>query len=235
MANVFKRVFKWGQSEAHSALDRFEDPIKLTEQGIRDLNKDLEASLQSLAEVKALTIRAKREVTEKKEIASDYEKKAMLLLKKGQSGDLDNDESERLATEALNKKEEALKRATSLTKDTQNHEGQVGKLEVNIQHLKEQINKWENEMASLKARAKVSSATKKMNAQMAKVDSGGTVAMLEKMKDKVAEEEALAESYGEIAQIDKSIDNEIDNALKGATPASSDSLADLKSKMGINK
>lgn len=235
MANVFKRVFKWGQSEAHSALDRFEDPIKLTEQGIRDLNKDLEDSLKSLAEVKALTIRAKREATEKKEIASDYEKKAMLLLKKGQSGDLDNDESERLATEALNKKEEALKRATSLTKDTQNHEGQVGKLEVNIQHLKEQINKWENEMASLKARAKVSSATKKLNAQMAKVDSGGTVAMLEKMKDKVAEEEALAESYGEIAQIDKSIDNEIDNALKGATPASSDSLADLKSKMGINK
>ena len=235
MANVFKRVFKWGQSEAHSALDRFEDPIKLTEQGIRDLKKDLEASLKSLAEVKALGIRAKREAVEKKEVASDYEKKAMLLLKKGQSGDLDNAEAERLATEALNKKEEALKRATSLTKDTQKNEGQIAKLESNIQHLKDQINKWENETASLKARAKVSSATKKLNAQMAKVDSGGTVAMLEKMQDKVAEEEALAESYGEIAQIDKSIDNEIDSALKGATPSSSDSLAKLKSKMGINK
>ena len=53
------------------------------------------------------------------------------------------------------------------------------------------------------------------------------------MKDKVAGEEALAESYGEIANIDKSIDNEIDNALKGASPVASDSLAELKAKMGI--
>ncbi|NKB24381.1 MAG: PspA/IM30 family protein [Kiritimatiellae bacterium] len=235
MASIFRRMFKWGQSEAHSALDRFEDPIKMTEQGIRDLKKDLEASLKSLAEVKALAIRGKREAAEKKEIASDYEKKAMLLLKKGESGNLDNVEADRLAMEALNKKEEVFKRATSLLKDTQHQEGHIAKLESNIQHLKGQISKWENETASLKARAKVSVATKKLNAQMAKVDSNGTVAMLEKMKDKVAEEEALAESYGEIAQIDKSIDNEIESALKGETPTASDSLAALKAKMGINK
>lgn len=233
MVNVFKRLFKMGQSEAHAALDRFEDPIKMTEQGIRDLKKDLENSLKSLAEVKALAIRAKRESAEKKEIAADYEKKAMLLLKKGQSGDLDSAEAERLATEALGKKEEAFKRATDLSGDLQHHEGMVSKLEANVQAVKSQISKWENETATLKARAKVSAATKKLNAQLAKVDSNGTVAMLEKMKDKVAEEEALAESYGEIANIDKSIDNEIDNALKGAGPAASDSLAELKSKMGI--
>ena len=108
MANVFKRLFKFGQSEAHSALDRFEDPIKMTEQGIRDLKKDLENSLKSLAEVKALTIRSRRESAEKKEIAADYEKKAMLLLKKGQNGDLDSAEAERLATEALDRKSTRL-------------------------------------------------------------------------------------------------------------------------------
>ena len=43
--NVFKRLFRVGEAEAHSALDKLEDPIKMTEQGIRDLKKDLDASL----------------------------------------------------------------------------------------------------------------------------------------------------------------------------------------------
>ena len=34
-------------------MDKLEDPIKMTEQGIRDMKKDLESSLKALAEVKA--------------------------------------------------------------------------------------------------------------------------------------------------------------------------------------
>ena len=37
--NVFKRLFKVGEAEAHSAMDQLENPIKMTEQGIRDLKK----------------------------------------------------------------------------------------------------------------------------------------------------------------------------------------------------
>ena len=54
--NVFKRIFKIGQAEAHSLVDKIEDPIKLTEQGIRDMKKDLDKSLEALAQVKALAI-----------------------------------------------------------------------------------------------------------------------------------------------------------------------------------
>jgi len=56
MFNFFKRLFKVAQSEAHSAVSKLEDPIKLTEQGIRDLKGDLESSLKNLAEVKAISI-----------------------------------------------------------------------------------------------------------------------------------------------------------------------------------
>ncbi len=51
--NIFKRLFKIGQSEANAAIDNMEDPIKLTEQGIRDLKDDLSKNLESLAQVKA--------------------------------------------------------------------------------------------------------------------------------------------------------------------------------------
>ena len=46
--NIFKRLFKIGQAEANSAVDKLEDPIKMTEQGIRDLKKDLSAALQAI-------------------------------------------------------------------------------------------------------------------------------------------------------------------------------------------
>lgn len=234
MFRVFKRLFKVAESEAHSALDKLEDPIKMTEQGIRDLKKDLESSLKNLAQVKAITIQLKKEQAEKKQIASDYERKAMLLLEKGQKGGLDAGEADRLASEALVKKDGALQQATTASANLVNQEKMVGQLEANVKKLKSQISLWENELTTLRARAKVASATKKLNQQLAQVDSDGTIGMLEKMKTKVREDEALAQSYGEMAQIDTNLDMEINKALEGeVNPQASDSLADLKKKMGI--
>ena len=59
--NVFKRLFKVGEAEMHSAVEMLENPIKMTEQGIRDLKKDLDSSLKALAEVKAMAIRSKND------------------------------------------------------------------------------------------------------------------------------------------------------------------------------
>ena len=58
--NIFRRLFKIGSAEANSLVDKLEDPIKMTEQGIRDLKNDLGSALQALAEVKALAIRFKK-------------------------------------------------------------------------------------------------------------------------------------------------------------------------------
>ena len=236
MLQAFKRLFKMAQSEAHSAIDRFENPIKMTEQGIRDLKKDLENSIRSLAQVKALTIRLKKEASDKKQIAGDYERKAMLLLEKGQKGGMDASESDRLASEALAKKEAAITQATTASQDIVNQEKMIAQLESNIKKLKSQIGQWENELVTLRARAKVASSTKKLNQQLAQVDSDSTLAMLEKMKTKVQEDEALAESYGDMAAIENNIDTEINKALAGGSnPKAADSLASLKAKMGINK
>ena len=45
--NVFRRLFKIGEAEAHSAIDKLEDPTKLTEQGNRDHKADLDKSLKA--------------------------------------------------------------------------------------------------------------------------------------------------------------------------------------------
>ena len=233
--SIFKRLFKIGEAEANSAIDKLENPIKLTEQGIRDMKKDLEKSLQALAEVKAMAIRAKSEISNHSESAKDYEKKAMMLLKKSQDGELDPAEADRLASEALVKKEEAISHVGRATEDLKRFETSIAQLDKNVKTLKSNISKWENELKTLKARVKVSTATKNLNKQLAQIDSTNTVSMLEKMKDKVAQDEALAESYGEIANESKSVDEEIDKILDSPSQKSSDSLAELKKKMGIDK
>ena len=100
--SILKKVFKIGQAEAHSLLDQLENPIKLTEQGIRDLKNDLDESIKALAEVKAIAIRTRTSISQHEEAAKDYEKKAMLILNKAQEGGISNEEADRLATQFLN-------------------------------------------------------------------------------------------------------------------------------------
>lgn len=75
MFSFFKRLFRIGAAEAHSALDKLENPIKMTQQGIRDLKEDFDKSLKSLAEVKAIAIRTNREVETYKNNAAGTSKK----------------------------------------------------------------------------------------------------------------------------------------------------------------
>lgn len=232
--SIFGRLFKVGQSEAHSMINKLEDPIKLTEQGIRDLKRDLQGAMTGLAEVKGVAIRLSKEAEDAKRQAGEYERKAMLLLQRLKEGQLDQDQAERLATEALAKKEAASERATSLFKDAEQQQRMGTQLHEKVNQLKSTISTYENELITLRARAKTAASTKKINQQLAQVDSSSTIAMLERMKQKVEEDEALAQAYGDVANVDTSIDSEIDQALAGTqTSSAQDKLAELKAKMGL--
>jgi phage shock protein A len=230
--SIFKRLFKMGEAEAHSLVDKLEDPIKLTEQGIRDLKTDLDASLKSYAEVKALSIKSRKDAVDLRSKAGSYEQKAVMLLQKAEKGEIPAEEADRLAGEALVRKEEAERSAAAEEENARKIDSQLVQLDANIKKLKTNIGHYENELKTLKARAKVSDATTKLNKQMAQIDGTGTIAMLEKMKTKVTEKEALSEAYADVADANRGVDEEIDEALKtSAPPQASDALAKLKEKM----
>ena len=237
MAGFFQRIFSLGEAEAHSIIDKLEDPVKMTEQGIRELKQELEKALKSFAEVKAISIRAQRDMEKAKLDGNEWEKKAMALLQQGQSGKVDMKQAEFLATEALNRKNEATKRISESQVSYEAQNKHVLALQKNIDTLKSKVQQYENELVTLKARAKTASATSKINKQLANVDSSGTLAMLERMKDKVEEEENLAQAYGDMAQINTSVEDEINQLLTEDTSAGTSEktqeLAALKAKMGI--
>ena len=231
---IFSRLFKVGQSQAHAVVDKLEDPIKLTEQGIRDLRSDLQNAMTGLAEVKGVSIRLTKEAEDAKRQADEYERKAMLLLQRFKDGQLDQAQAERLATEALNQKELASQRATKLGQDAEQQQRMSAQLQEKVNQLKTTITSYEQELITLRGRAKTAESTRKINQHLAQIDSSSTIAMLERMKRKVEEDEALAQAYGEVGQVDTSVDAEINKALTSGQPSQAqEQLQAMKARLGI--
>lgn len=231
--NLLIRILKFFQSEAHALVSKFEDPVKLIEQGIRDLKKDFDDSMKNVAQVKAIAIGSRKELEAKKQIAADYEQKALIILQKGKNGELDETEADRLAGEALKKKQAALKEVEKLTADVKNYDASLEQMSKKVLELKNKIKDSENEYNSIKARAAVAKTTKKVNQQLSSIDSDSTMAMIEDMKQRISAEENLAEAYGEVAQFETSVDDEINKAI-GVDIDVQKSLAEMKQKLLSN-
>lgn len=229
--NIFKRIFRIGQAEIHAVVDKMEDPIKMTEQGIREMKEDLDQAMEAYAKVKALAIRTRNTADKKYEEAAEYENKAVLLLQKLQKQELEEQTAERLAKEALLLKKTSFAEAEELTNQADVHDESSNEVHKNIEVLKYNISKWETELSTLKARVRVADATKIVNKQLAKIDSNSTISMLERMKEKVEEDEALAKAYGEMAHTNKNVKDEIDQAI--GTNNVDEELNELKKQIGL--
>src|SRR5690606_30286064 len=168
----------------------------------------------------------------KRKAAEEYENKAILLLQKIQKSEIEVQLDERLAKEALLLKKQYLEEATELDKQAEIHDESANEVHKNIEILKYNINKWENELTTIRARVRVASATKVVNKQLAKMDSNSTISMLERMKEKVGENEALAKAYGDMAHAQNDINDQIDQALSKHN--ADDELQELKKKLGFN-
>ncbi|MET3731791.1 phage shock protein A [Moheibacter stercoris] len=227
--NIFKRIFRIGQAEIHSVVEKMEDPIKMTEQGIREMKTDLDESLEAYAKVKALAIRTQNNVENKQKESEEFERKAIILLQKSEANELETEKAENLAKEALLLKKQLLLEVEELKKQAAAHQNSADELFKNVEVLKFNISKWEAELNTLKARVKVSDATKLVNKQLAKIDSNSTISMLERMKEKVEEDEALSKAYGDIALTNKNVRDKIDEAI-GSDDVSKE-LEELKNKL----
>ncbi|MGE4514709.1 MAG: PspA/IM30 family protein [Chryseobacterium sp.] len=164
--NIFAKLFKIGKAEIHSVIESFEDPINMTEQGIREMKEQLAKSVEALAQLKAISIRKKNEAETEKQTANDYYNKAVILVQKAENKEIEAAEADRLAKEALKKQSSALENASQLENEHEKLHMECEKMQGNINNLKSNISKWENELKTLKARVQVSEATRDINKKM---------------------------------------------------------------------
>ncbi len=232
----FKRLLNVGKAKAHAKLDKVEDPVALTEQAIKDLKQDLAESMKSLAEMKALAIRTKRDVQQAHRAADQYEQRAMQFISKAEQGDITMDEADRYALKALAQKDQILRVSSANEQNLQAYENMIRKLELDIQKIRTQINTWEGELKTLKVRSRLSETSRRLNERMSSIGNSSMSTMLEDMKMKVEEQEALAQSYEDVASLKDGVDDEVEkvlgkNAVALDLPSPKDALAQLKAKM----
>ena len=231
--NIFKRLFRIGQAEIHAAVEKMEDPVKMTEQGLRELRNDLVEATEAYAKVKALAIRTENEQLACQKESLNYAEKAVLIMQKAQVGQVDIVKAEDLAREALSLRRKFYAESEELGGQVLALQRSSQEMLKNTEILKDNLDKWEKELRTLKARVKVSKATEQVNKQLAQLDNNGTVAMLERMKAKVEDQEALAKAYGEIAHSKNSLKEELNSILKDDTLSIEKDLKAIKEKLGI--
>lgn len=231
--NIFKRLFRIGQAEIHAAVEKMEDPIKMTEQGLRELREDLTEATEAYAKVKALAIRTENEQQQCQKESLVYAEKAILIMQKAQVGQVEIGKAEDLAREALSLRRKFYAESEELGIQVSTLQQSSKEMLRNTEILKENLDKWEKELRTLKARVKVSKATEQVNKQLAQLDNNGTVAMLERMKAKVEDQEALSRAYGEIARGKHSLKDELNAILKDDSLSIEKDLKAIKEKLGI--
>jgi phage shock protein A len=226
---LLKKLFQ--KKRKNKEANPIDETSKQLEANIRDLKKDLTESMQALSELKSLTMRTRRQIEQTRAAAEQQERKAIIFLEKAEKGEIAEEEADRLAAEALERKSQILRLAQGDMQNMENYVQMVAKLEDNIRQNRSQINQFEGELKSLKVRSKVSETSQKLNKSLSGIDTQGSNMLLEKIRDQVNEQEALAQAYNHVTGMQSSAEDEVDKILGNSISreASNDLMA-LKQK-----
>lgn len=168
-----------------------EDPEKILEQTVTDMQSDLIKIRQSYAEVSATQKRMEKQKEVADNNANDWYKRAQLALQKG---------DEELAKEALSRRQKQIELATDIGKQLDLQNNSLEKLYTAMTALDVKISEAKREKELLIARAKTAKTSVKVNDMLNTVStSSSSMEAFERMKAKVQGLEAQAEIAGELA------------------------------------
>ena len=210
-------------SNINAALDKMEDPSKMVDQLLRDLQDDLGKVKAETAAVMASEARAKRELDE---CVAEVEKMGQYAEKAVMAGN-DNDAREFLKKKAtLSEKQTALQQAYDLAAEN------ASKLRQMHDKLSEQIRDLESRRDTIKAKVQVAKTQERVNKigeSMGNADNN--LAAFSRMESKA---DNMLDKANAMAELNKPKDTVNDLAKKYDTSPAvvDDELAALKAKLG---
>ena len=215
-------------ANVNALLDKAEDPEKMIDQYLRNLESDFAKVKAETASIMAEEKNAKRKLSEcDEEIAKmgDYAKKAV-------AAGNDND-----ARQFLTKKSELSQKREVLAKECELAQANAEKMRQMHDKLQSDISEMKNKRDMLKAKVKVAQTQKKINEMGAGIESAGNnAAAFDRMEEKVNKMLDEADAIGELNK--SASGNDIDDLTSKYDTADTgsnvdDELAALKAEMGM--
>lgn len=206
--NIFERFFRVLRANANKVVTGLEDPEKLINQTVGEMESDLVKVRQAYAEVFASAKRLEKQKEQAESMSREWYKRAQLALEKG---------DENLAREALTRRKQFEETVQAVSAQLSPMEVNVKKLYSSMQSLESKIGEARSQKDQYIARARTAQTTKKVNEMLGNVGDSTSMAAFEKMKQKVEELEISSEVSGELnMSADKSLEDKF-RALESGT------------------
>ena len=214
-------------SNVNALLDRAEDPEKMIDQYLRDLEADYAEVKAETASVMAEAKSAQRKVDDCNEEIKKMEQYAVKAVQAGNDDD---------ARKFLAKKAELTESLATYQKNLDLASANAEKMKNLHNKLEEDISAMKAKRDSLKAKVKVAEAQQKINKLGASADkAGSTMAAFARMEEKIDRMTDEADAMAELESGADDVDALAAKYDEPATVASSvdDDLAALKASLGM--
>lgn len=220
---LFKRFRDLIRANINALISRSENPEKLLNQMVLDMNEQLIEAKKGVAGAIADEKRLERQIRENQAQAEEWEQKAMLAVRAGKDD---------LAREALLRKQEHEKYILELKPQWEAQRQSVDKLKESLRALQRKIEEAGRKKNILVARAKRAEAQRKLQTTMGSIGDNSAFEAFDRMAAKVEKLESETEALMEIEGIDANASLEAQfKELEGGTATADKLLEDLKSKM----
>jgi phage shock protein A len=188
---IFSRLAQLIRSNLNDLISRSEDPEKMLNQVVLDMNNQLvEAKKQvaaSIADEKRLAKQYEQEAAN----AQEWERRAMMALRAG---------NEQLAKEGLARKHEHDELAATLQEQWTKQKAAVDQLKKALRLLSDKIEEAKRKRNVLVARKKRAEAQKAIQETMSGLRDQSAFETFDRMAQKIDQLEAEAEAQGEISE-----------------------------------
>ena len=221
---VFSRLAQLIKSNLNDLISKSEDPEKMLNQVVLDMNNQLvEAKKQvaaSIADEKRLAKQYEQEMAH----AAEWERRAMMALRAG---------NEELAKEALARKKEHDQLAETFKDQWTKQKNAVDQLKKALRMLNDKIEEAKRKKNVLVARKKRAEAQKAIQETMSGLQNASAFETFERMSTKIDQIEAEAEATTELAEQYSGDTLQHKFAEMEVNAGAEDDLAALKRKMGV--
>ncbi len=221
---VFKRLRDLTMASINDLLDKAEDPVKMLNQFLRDMEEDIQEAESGVAKQIAIEMKFKQQVDEAEDMVQKRTEQAMKALEQG---------NEDLARRALEDKKEHQNRFDELKIQYTTAKTNADQLRSQLSEMKDEYNKLKNKKDLLIARAEAAKAQKQINQAMSGFGSDNAAKGFDRMSEKVLQMEAEAKASSELRGSNKSLDDELDSL--GAGSGVDDELAAMKAQLAAKK
>jgi len=216
---LFDRVRRVVGANLNDLVSKAEDPEKMLEHSILEMQEDMVQLRQGVAQAIAAQKRTQKQYNDADNEVNKWQRNAQLALQKG---------DENLARQALERKKTLSETSTSLKTSLDQQTAQVDALKRNLIQLESKISEAKTKKEMLKARITAAKAQEQLGTMVRGMNTSSAMAAFERMEEKVMMQEAKAQAVGELAG------NDLESQFAQLESSDvDDELAALKAQMSL--